>query len=101
MTQDPRTLLASTPEWLLSFTIIIGVNLEPQFELELSDLLWKGDIPTSVIVHCCHGTVLMIPPHAASDNDKKSPDIPLITVRNSGFIGRVRTQYREHCSERL
>lgn len=27
------------------------------------------------------------------------PDIPLITVRNSGFIGKMRLQYRQHCSE--
>lgn len=72
--EDPRALLEENPDWFLSFTIILGVNLDPQFELSLSDLLWK-----------------------ASDNGEKSPDIPLITVRNSGFVGIVRTQYREHC----
>lgn len=27
------------------------------------------------------------------------PDVPLICIRNSGFIGRIEIQLREHCGE--
>jgi hypothetical protein len=41
--QDPKELLEHDPDWFLSFTMILGVNLDPEFELTLSDLLWKGE----------------------------------------------------------
>ncbi len=100
--QDPRALLEENPDWFLSFTIILGVNLDPQFELSLSDLLWKGkqsSLPDFQIMSFIYLLIFGISIlQLASDNGEKSPDIPLITVRNSGFVGIVRTQYREHCS---
>ncbi|RXK39228.1 amyloid beta protein binding protein 1 [Tremella mesenterica] len=64
---DPTILLETNPEFFLSFTLIITSNLPPSLELQIADLLWSG------------------------------PDIPLIGIRSSGFIGRVEIQLREHC----
>ncbi|GHJ85507.1 hypothetical protein NliqN6_1909 [Naganishia liquefaciens] len=71
---NPSQLLKEEPEFFLSFTMILSVNSPPDFDLALSDLLWS-----------------------ASSNESMNPDIPLIVVRNSGFIGKLRLQYRQHC----
>ncbi|KAJ9128204.1 hypothetical protein QFC24_000496 [Naganishia onofrii] len=71
---DPLQLLKDEPEFFTSFTMILSVNSAPEFELALSDLIWS-----------------------ASDNESMTPDISLITVRNSGFVGKMRVQYRQHC----
>ncbi|KAJ9110209.1 hypothetical protein QFC20_003061 [Naganishia adeliensis] len=71
---NPTQLMKDEPEFFLSFTMILSVNSPPEFDLALSDLLWS-----------------------ASNNESMNPDIPLITVRNSGFIGKMRLQYRQHC----
>ncbi|WVQ82675.1 hypothetical protein IAT38_004807 [Cryptococcus sp. DSM 104549] len=69
---DPAALIASDPEFFLSFTLIITSNVEPSLELQIADLLWQ-----------------------TSANSEGS-DIPLIAIRNSGFVGRVEVQLREH-----
>ncbi|KAK4684019.1 NEDD8-activating enzyme E1 regulatory subunit, partial [Tremellales sp. Uapishka_1] len=70
---DPAELIRTNPDYFLSFTLIIVSNIEPALELELADLLWS----------------------ASSHPD--GPDIPLVAIRNSGFLGRVEIQLREHC----
>nr|XP_019049437.1 amyloid beta protein binding protein 1 [Kwoniella bestiolae CBS 10118]OCF28367.1 amyloid beta protein binding protein 1 [Kwoniella bestiolae CBS 10118] len=68
--RELSSLLVSEPEFFTSFTLILASNIEPAFELQLADLLW--------------------------DSNVGGPDIPLIAIRNSGFIGRVEIQLREH-----
>ncbi|EIW72572.1 hypothetical protein TREMEDRAFT_58742 [Tremella mesenterica DSM 1558] len=70
---DPTILLETNPEFFLSFTLIITSNLPPSLELQIADLLWSASGPVG------------------------GPDIPLIGIRSSGFIGRVEIQLREHC----
>ncbi|WVQ61992.1 uncharacterized protein L199_000125 [Kwoniella botswanensis] len=70
--EEPSSLLVSEPDFITSFTLIIASNIEPSLELRLADLLW--DVSNGV----------------------GGPDIPLIAIRNSGFIGRVEIQLREH-----
>ncbi|OCF74002.1 amyloid beta protein binding protein 1 [Kwoniella mangroviensis CBS 8886] len=70
--EELSSLLVSEPDFITSFTLIIASNIEPSLELQLADLLW--DVSNSV----------------------GGPDIPLISIRNSGFIGRVEIQLREH-----
>ncbi|WWD09605.1 hypothetical protein V865_007733 [Kwoniella europaea PYCC6329] len=70
--EELSSLLISEPDFITSFTLIIASNIEPTLELQLADLLW--DVSNSV----------------------GGPDIPLISIRNSGFIGRVEIQLREH-----
>ncbi|KAK8866119.1 hypothetical protein IAR55_001270 [Kwoniella newhampshirensis] len=69
---DPASLLLSDPEFFLSFTLIVASNLEPSTVLQLADLLWDASSTVG------------------------GPDIPLIVIRNSGFVGRVEIQLREH-----
>nr|XP_019015140.1 amyloid beta protein binding protein 1 [Kwoniella pini CBS 10737]OCF53921.1 amyloid beta protein binding protein 1 [Kwoniella pini CBS 10737] len=66
-TEDPSSLLVTDRDFFTSFTLIIASNIQPSLELQLADLLWQS-----------------------------GPDIPLIAIRNSGFVGRVEIQLREH-----
>ncbi|WWC86452.1 uncharacterized protein L201_001329 [Kwoniella dendrophila CBS 6074] len=70
--EEPASLLVSDPDFFTSFTLILATNVEPSLELQLADLLWEASASVG------------------------GPDIPLITIRNSGFIGRVEIQLREH-----
>nr|XP_018267361.1 amyloid beta protein binding protein 1 [Kwoniella dejecticola CBS 10117]OBR89519.1 amyloid beta protein binding protein 1 [Kwoniella dejecticola CBS 10117] len=65
--EDPASLLVTDPAFFTTYTLIIASNVIPSLELELADLLWQ-----------------------------RGSDIPLICIRNSGFIGRVEIQLREH-----
>ncbi|KAL1413018.1 hypothetical protein Q8F55_000767 [Vanrija albida] len=69
---DASQLLATDPNYFLSFNLIIASNITPQLELQLSDLLWKNSA---------------IPGHH---------DIPLLSIRSSGLTGRLQIQLREH-----
>ncbi|RSH77611.1 uncharacterized protein EHS24_003171 [Apiotrichum porosum] len=66
-------LLASEPNFFLSFTLIIASNVPPKLEEDLAELLWH----TSATVG--------------------QPDIPLVSIRTSGLTGRMQIQLREHC----
>ncbi|WVQ97631.1 hypothetical protein IAU59_004745 [Kwoniella sp. CBS 9459] len=70
--EDPASLITSDPDFFTSFTLIITTNIDPGLELRLSDLLWEASASVG------------------------GPDIPLIAIRNSGFVGRVEIQLREH-----
>ncbi|WWD17675.1 hypothetical protein CI109_102116 [Kwoniella shandongensis] len=70
--EDPLSLISSEPDYFLSFTLIIASNVEPSLLLQLADLLWDASATVG------------------------GPDIPLIAIRNSGFVGRVEIQLREH-----
>ncbi|WVR06064.1 hypothetical protein IAU60_003092 [Kwoniella sp. DSM 27419] len=70
--QDLASILANEPDFVTSFSLIIASNVEPDLELQLADLLWQASSTVG------------------------GPDIPLIAVRNSGFVGRVEIQLREH-----
>jgi amyloid beta precursor protein binding protein 1 len=96
--QNPAQLLKEEPEFFLSFTMILSVNSPPDFDLALSDLLWSGELCILYRIF----TPLLTPVRAyqtASNNESMNPDIPLIAVRNSGFVGKMRLQYRQHCSK--
>ncbi|KAK1925463.1 putative ubiquitin-activating enzyme subunit [Papiliotrema laurentii] len=70
---DPAKILATDPSYFSSFTLIICTNIDPSVELRIADLLWDMSSTTG------------------------GPDIPLISIRNSGFMGRISIQLREHC----
>ncbi|WVF70271.1 hypothetical protein IAT40_005060 [Kwoniella sp. CBS 6097] len=70
--EEPASLITSDPDFFTSFTLIITTNIEPALELRLGDLLWQVSAGVG------------------------GPDIPLIAIRNSGFVGRVEIQLREH-----
>ncbi|OCF37667.1 amyloid beta protein binding protein 1 [Kwoniella heveanensis BCC8398] len=70
--EDPASLITSNPDFFTSFTLVITANIKPALELQLSDLLWQASAGVG------------------------GPDIPLIAIRNSGFVGRVEIQLREH-----
>lgn len=88
--QDLAELIETDPGYILSFTLIIASNVEPLVEARLANLLWQGSGLTT------HTTALTIIESQASTSN---PDIPLIAVRTSGFVGRVRIQLNEHCSQ--
>ncbi|ODN77962.1 hypothetical protein L202_05055 [Cryptococcus amylolentus CBS 6039] len=71
-TDDPVALLASDPHYFLSFTLIILSSVDPALENQLSELLWQASSTVG------------------------GADIPLISIRNSGFVSRVQIQLREH-----
>ncbi|KAL7419270.1 hypothetical protein Q5752_006107 [Cryptotrichosporon argae] len=70
--QSVEQLLESEPDFFTSFTLIIASNLPPTIESRIADLLWQASEAVG------------------------GPDIPLIAIRNSGFIGRIEIQLREH-----
>lgn len=70
---DPAELLKTDSEYFLSFTIIICSNVDPTLEASLAALLWQASSSVG------------------------GADIPLVSVRTSGFIGRIQIQLREHC----
>jgi amyloid beta precursor protein binding protein 1 len=96
--QNPAQLLKEEPEFFLSFTMILSVNSPPDFDLALSDLLWSGEL-SFPHVDLVHSLIPFRDDSTASNNESMNPDIPLIAVRNSGFVGKMRLQYRQHCSK--
>ena len=78
--------------------MILSVNSPPDFDLALSDLLWSGELPYPPR-RIWTSTYVMRGRKTASNNESMNPDIPLIVVRNSGFVGKIRLQYRQHCSK--
>ncbi|KAJ9109758.1 hypothetical protein QFC19_001988 [Naganishia cerealis] len=80
--------------------MILSVNSPPELDLALSDLIWSGVFDYEALLNLQFRlTSISLLHHTfkASDNESMSPDISLITVRNSGFIGKMRLQYRQHC----
>ncbi|KAE8542925.1 hypothetical protein D1P53_000988 [Cryptococcus gattii VGV] len=71
-TEDPAIIIKTDPQFFLSFTLIILSNVEPSLENQISEILWEASSSIG------------------------GPDIPLIAIRNSGFISRVQIQLREH-----
>ncbi|ORX37378.1 hypothetical protein BD324DRAFT_625903 [Kockovaella imperatae] len=71
--QDPATLLKSEPDFFTSFTLALCCDVDPDLELSIADLLWQ---------------------HSSTPGNR---DVPLMSIRNSGFIGRISIQLREHC----
>ncbi|KIR38806.1 amyloid beta protein binding protein 1 [Cryptococcus deuterogattii 99/473] len=70
--EDPAIIIKTDPQFFLSFTLIILSNVEPSLENQISEILWEASSSIG------------------------GPDIPLIVIRNSGFISRVQIQLREH-----
>ncbi|KIR52891.1 amyloid beta protein binding protein 1 [Cryptococcus gattii Ru294] len=71
-TEDPAIIIKTDPQFFLTFTLIILSNVEPSLENQISEILWEASSSIG------------------------GPDIPLIAIRNSGFISRVQIQLREH-----
>jgi hypothetical protein len=86
--QDPAQLITFDPDIFLSYTLIIASNIDPALELQLADLLWSGKLALAR---------QRIQADRAASATVGGPDIPLIAIRNSGFLGRVEIQLREHC----
>ena len=84
--QDPASLLKSQPDFFTSFTLILCSNLDPSTELAVADLLWQRERTS--------GSRVLTPSDSSTPSNA---DIPLISIRNSGFIGRIGVQLREHC----
>lgn len=40
--EDVNQLLATNPDFFLSYTLIIASGAEPQVEAQIAELLWKG-----------------------------------------------------------
>ncbi|OWT36091.1 amyloid beta protein binding protein 1 [Cryptococcus neoformans] len=70
--EDPAIIIKTDPQFFLSFTLIILSNVEPSLENQIAEILWEASSSVG------------------------GPDIPLIAIRNSGFISRVQIQLREH-----
>ncbi|WRT64346.1 uncharacterized protein IL334_001278 [Kwoniella shivajii] len=70
--EDPASLVSTNADFFTAFTLIIASNIEPSLELQIADLLWEASLTVG------------------------GPEIPLIAIRNSGFVGRVEIQLREH-----
>jgi amyloid beta precursor protein binding protein 1 len=84
------SLLSDDPDFLLSFTMIIASNLAPSIESQIGDILWGGRLQSCLARSKIQADV-------AASSTAGGPDIPLVLVRSSGFIGRIEIQVREHC----
>ncbi|WVN89131.1 uncharacterized protein L203_104347 [Cryptococcus depauperatus CBS 7841] len=69
---DPAELLITDPQFFLNFTLVILSNVDPDLELQIANLLWKTSEVASNL------------------------DIPLISIRSSGFASRMQIQFWEH-----
>ena len=65
--------------------------MAPDLEAQLAELLWQGE--TCQIWPECLLTLTL------ASRIPSGPDIPLFSIRNSGFIGRIKIQLREHCGK--
>jgi amyloid beta precursor protein binding protein 1 len=70
--------------------MIIASNLVPSMETQIGDILWEGKLLS------CHARS-KIEADVAASSTAGGPDIPLVLIRSSGFIGRIEIQVREHC----
>lgn len=84
------SLLSGDPDFFLSFTMIIASNLAPSIESQIGDILWGGRLQSCLARSKIEADV-------AASSTAGGPDIPLVLVRSSGFIGRIEIQVREHC----
>jgi len=70
--------------------MIIASNLAPSIESQIGDILWEGRLQSCLALSKIEADV-------AASSMVGGPDIPLVLIRSSGFIGRIEIQVREHC----
>jgi amyloid beta precursor protein binding protein 1 len=87
--QDVATLLSAGPEFFCSFTMIIASNLPPSIETQIGDALWQGK--------CRIWDAYRKETDDPASSTVGGPDVPLVLIRSSGFVGRIEIQVREHC----
>jgi amyloid beta precursor protein binding protein 1 len=84
------SLLSGDPDFFRSFTMVIASNLAPSIESQIGDTLWDGKL--RMRLECVRAET-----DVPASSTVGGPDIPLVLIRSSGFIGRIEIQVREHC----
>jgi len=70
--------------------MIVASNLPPSIESQIGDSLWEGKLQSCLERFRTGSDVI-------ASSIAGGPDIPLVLIRSSGFIGRIEIQVREHC----
>jgi amyloid beta precursor protein binding protein 1 len=90
--QAVTEVLESNPDYLQTFSLVIVSNIDPSTERRIAEALWEGEQ---------FGLWVTKRAHMAASSVIEGRDIPLLAIRNSGFVGRLEVQLREHCGEYL
>ena len=102
--RSAKQVLVDDPEWFRSFSLVIvcgsgnNEDVGAQVERDLSTVLWEGELPSA-------GQ----PDGRCSEHEADvkalcvtlggQVETPMISLRTSGFVAKIRTQFREHCGE--
>ena len=88
--------------YFTTFTLIIASNIQPELERRLASHLWNGAAFHVTHTESTDAFMLFLTLWSlAASATVGGLDIPLISIRNSGFIGRVQVQLQEHCGTYL